>query len=39
MTINTNTGEGAEVYPVIDYVPQFIVDNSNALSGLSTNQI
>ena len=39
VTINTNTGEGAEVYPVIDYVPQFIVDNSNALSGLSTNQI
>lgn len=39
VTINTNTGEGAEVYPVIDYVPQFIVDNSNVLSGLSTNEI
>ncbi len=39
VTINTSTGEGAQIYPVIKYVPQFIVDNSNVLSGLSTNQI
>jgi hypothetical protein len=39
VTINTTTGEGAVIYPVIEYVPQFIVDNSNALSGLTTDQI
>ena len=39
VTINTTTGEGAVIYPVIEYTPQFIVDNSNVLSGLTTDQI
>jgi hypothetical protein len=39
VTINTTTGEGAVIYPVIEYIPQFIVDNSNVLSGLTTDQI
>jgi hypothetical protein len=27
VTINTTTGEGAALYPVLQFVPQFIVDN------------
>ena len=39
VTINTTTGEGAEVYPIIEYIPEFITDNPSALSGLSTSNI
>lgn len=27
VTINTTTGEGAVIYPVLQFIPQFIVDN------------
>jgi len=27
VTINTQTGQGALLYPVLDYLPQFIIDN------------
>ena len=39
VTINTNTGVGAELFPIIQFVPQFIVDNNSALAGLSTGDI
>lgn len=29
VSINTKTGEGAVIYPVLKFVPQFIVDNPN----------
>lgn len=39
ITINTNTGQGALLYPVIEYVPQYVVDNPSAQIGLGTDQI
>ena len=39
VTINSNTGVGAELFPVIQFIPQFIVDNDSALAGLSTGDI
>jgi len=27
VTINTNTGQGAVLYPVVEYLPQFIIDD------------
>lgn len=38
-TINTNTGQGAVLRPVLRYIPQFIVDNPNSRVGLTTDQI
>lgn len=37
LTINTNTGQGALVYPVVEYVPQYVV--APGTSGISTDQI
>lgn len=37
--INTSTGEGAELYPVIQYIPQYIVDNPDLRSGIGTDEI
>ena len=39
VVINSTTGIGAELFPVIQFIPQFIVDNDSALSGLSTGDI
>lgn len=39
VTINTTTGEGAELYPVIQYVPQYVVDNPELLTGITTSRI
>lgn len=39
VTINTTTGQGAELYPVIQYVPQYVVDNPDLLVGITTNKI
>lgn len=39
VVINTNTGEGAELYPVIQYVPQYVVDNPELRSGIGTDEI
>lgn len=39
VTINTNTGQGADVRPVIQYIPQYIVDNPNLRVGLTTADI
>ena len=39
VTINTKTGVGAELFPVIQFQPTFIVDNPNVISGLSTTDI
>lgn len=39
VTINTTTGEGAELYPVIQYTPQYIVDNPDLRSGIGTDEI
>jgi len=36
LTINTNTGQGALLYPVLQYVPQYVVDNPNNLVGIVT---
>jgi hypothetical protein len=36
LSINTNTGEGALLYPVVQYVPQYTIDNSNLLVGISS---
>lgn len=36
ITINTNTGQGAILYPVMEYVPQYIVDNSALKVGISS---
>lgn len=38
-TINTNTGQGAVLRPVLRYIPQYIVDNPNSRVGLTTDQI
>lgn len=37
ITINTNTGQGALVYPVVQYVPQYVVAPGTA--GIGTDQI
>jgi hypothetical protein len=39
ITINSTTGQGAVLYPVIQYVPQYIIDNPSLRSGISTDQI
>lgn len=39
VTINTTTGEGAELYPIIQYVPQYVVDNPDLLVGITTSKI
>jgi len=39
VVINTNTGEGAELYPVVQYVPQYIVDNPELRTGIGTDEI
>ena len=39
VTINSTTGVGAELYPIIQFQPTFIVDNPDVLSGLSTSDI
>jgi hypothetical protein len=39
VNINTRSGEGAVLYPVIDYVPQFIIDNPNLSVGITTDKI
>lgn len=36
LTINTRTGQGALLYPVIEYVPQYASDNPNLLVGIGT---
>lgn len=36
VTINTRTGEGAVLYPVIQFVPQFIVDDPNLNVGITS---
>ena len=36
LSINTNTGEGAVLYPVVEYVPQYIIDNANLLVGITS---
>lgn len=39
VTINTKTGVGAELFPVIQFQPTFIIDNPDVISGLSTTDI
>ena len=39
LTINTNTGVGAQLYPVLQYVPQYIVDNPTLRVGIATDKI
>lgn len=39
ITINTNTGQGAELYPVVQYVPQYVTDNQSTVIGIGTNFI
>ena len=36
VNINTKTGEGAELHPVIQYTPQYTIDNPNLLVGITT---
>lgn len=36
VTINTTTGEGAVLYPVIQFVPSFIVDNPDLNVGITS---
>lgn len=36
ITINTNTGQGGILYPVVEYVPQYIVDNPALKVGISS---
>lgn len=36
VTINTKTGEGAVLYPVLQFVPQFIIDNPDLNVGISS---
>jgi hypothetical protein len=36
ITINTKTGLGAVLYPVVEYVPRFIADNPELSVGIST---
>lgn len=38
-TINTNTGQGAVVRPVLQYIPQYTTDNPNLRDGLSQTDI
>lgn len=36
VTINTRTGQGALLYPVIEYLPQYTSDNPNLLVGIGS---
>jgi hypothetical protein len=36
VTINTKTGAGAVIYPVLQFVPQFITDNPNLTVGITS---
>lgn len=36
IAINTNTGEGAVLYPVVQYVPQYTTDNPNLSVGIGS---
>ena len=36
VSINTKTGEGAVIYPVLQFVPQFIVDNPDLKVGIGS---
>jgi hypothetical protein len=36
VSINTKTGEGAVIYPVLQFVPQFIVDNPDLNVGITS---
>jgi len=36
VSINTRTGEGAVIYPVLQFVPQFIVDNPDLNVGITS---
>ena len=36
VTINTRTGEGAVIYPILQFVPQFINDNPDLNVGISS---
>jgi hypothetical protein len=36
VSINTSTGEGAVIYPVLQFVPQFIVDNPDLSVGITS---
>ena len=36
VNINTKTGEGAVIYPVLQFVPQFIVDNPDLKIGIGS---
>ena len=36
VSINTKTGEGAVIYPVLQFVPQFIVDNPDLNVGIGS---
>lgn len=38
-TINTNTGQGAVLRPVLQYIPQYTIDNPSLRVGLSTSDI
>lgn len=37
--INTTTGQGAVLFPVIQYTPTYIVDNPTITAGINTNRI
>jgi hypothetical protein len=37
--INTKTGQGAKIYPVVQYTPQYIVSNPASSVGIPTDQI
>ncbi len=36
VSINTKTGQGAVIYPVLQFVPQFIVDNPDLSVGITS---
>jgi len=36
VSINTRTGEGAEIYPVLEFIPKFIVDNPDLNVGITS---
>lgn len=36
VSINTKTGEGTVIYPVLQFVPQFIVDNPDLNVGIGS---
>ena len=39
VTINTRTGEGAVIYPVLQFTPQFIVDNPDLVDNFNRSGI